>query len=218
MKTTIQLFGILCIALLTASAATAETLNKDLPAQEELTNFISTIPPGDNFTVRASELSVKEHPAWKWDIWASNNNSTLISFYYVDDTTKKGYGSLYYNNCGIDYTKKLRGVHNTLLMKYLGEDTKENYSVPVMNVSDENNSVTCLVENLTENVTAEIVNNSSVTEAIKETASPVVVTIKNETGTINSMGDDNTNTQFFIEIKDSVINFINNNLGGRYTP
>lgn len=84
-----------CIALLIALVTVSTVTAKELPSKSELNTFISDIPKEDGFIKTASEAALDEHPEWHWDKWTS-----AVSFYYNDPGSKKGYGSIYFDDNG----------------------------------------------------------------------------------------------------------------------
>lgn len=150
---------ILIVALFVSSTAMAETANKDLPTKGVLGDYLQTIKPADNYTKISSEKMLNDHPDWKWDIWKTNQNETIISFYYTNPKSENGYGSLYFDGMGSDITSGIThicGLKLTCVKSYKGIEPQEVKEAPVCEVN--NSSV------VTENVTnVSEVNNTSKT-------------------------------------------------------
>jgi hypothetical protein len=74
-------------------------VDKNLPTKEEVTTFANNVTFKYDFALVASAHSKEEHPAWKWDLWKYNSRQeekNVISFYYSDQNSSKGYGSIYW--------------------------------------------------------------------------------------------------------------------------
>jgi hypothetical protein len=117
--TAIALVALLAVSLISIATA-APTANKDLPTKTEVINFINS-QSSNNFIKKVSETSAKKHPTWKWDIWKGSDKKQLISFYYTNPSSKKGYESIYYNNQGTKTTPKC-DIKYQLVKSYQGED------------------------------------------------------------------------------------------------
>jgi hypothetical protein len=119
--------GFILMCSLLACTASAATENKDLPTEQEITNYLSGLQISNNFVTSASEASLSDNPSWKWDTWKDTDGNSRISFYYTIDSAK-GYGSLYYDDSGKQFGK-MCGMETTLVKSYTGEavkdDTKE---------------------------------------------------------------------------------------------
>lgn len=122
MKLPLKITGIfLVFALLTSCVAATE--NKDLPTKEEITDFIAGIQVSDNYINRVFDAVIDKQPTWNCDIWADKNGNRILSLYYVDPDSAKGYGSIYFNELGKEIS--MRGVKVTLVKSHVGEAVSE---------------------------------------------------------------------------------------------
>ena len=122
-----HIITVLILSFFVCSAASAETANKDLPTKGELTDFTESISFMYDFTASASAHSEEEHPTWKWDLWTyedGNKSKNVISFYYTDPKSQKGYGSIYYDENG-EIVKSMCGVNYELYESYRGKEPVE---------------------------------------------------------------------------------------------
>ena len=126
MKLTLKIGSVFLIfALLTSCVAATE--NKDLPTKEEITNFISGIPVSSNYIITAFDAVKEKHPAWNCDTWVDKNGNQILSLYYVDPDSAKGYGSIYFNEFGKEIS--MSGVEVKLVNHYVGEAVSEEQPV-----------------------------------------------------------------------------------------
>lgn len=109
----------LCLFALLASTASAETENKDLPTQGEISDFIAGIPVSENYVSTVFETVKDQQPTWKCDTWEDQNGIEYISLYYTSDSSK-GYGSVYYNENG-NVVGPACGLIFKLIDSYKGE-------------------------------------------------------------------------------------------------
>ena len=122
MKLTLKIESVFLIfALLTSCVAATE--NKDLPTKEEITDFIAGIPVSDNYIITVFDAVKEKQPAWNCDIWEDKNGNQILSLYYVDPDSTKGYGSIYFNELGKEIS--MRGVEADLVNHYVGEAVSE---------------------------------------------------------------------------------------------
>jgi len=121
-KLTKTLLGLLCIALL-CSTVSAETQNKDLPTQGEISNFIAGIPVTENYISTVFETVKDQQPTWKCDTWEDQNGVGYISLYYTASSSK-GYGSIYYDEKG-NVVGPMCGVTYKLIDSYKGESVSK---------------------------------------------------------------------------------------------
>lgn len=111
-----------CIAVLIALVTVSTVTAKELPSKTELNNFLSDIPKEDGFIKTASEAALDEHPEWPWDKWTS-----AISFYYNDPSSKKGYGSIYFDDNGKKMTASCKDCK--LVRSYKGSEAGDEKEV-----------------------------------------------------------------------------------------
>ncbi|KKI00138.1 hypothetical protein EO95_07460 [Methanosarcina sp. 1.H.T.1A.1] len=122
MKLTLKIESVFLIfALLTSCVAATE--NKDLPTKEEITEFISGIPVSSNYIITTFDAVKEKHPAWNCDTWVDKNGNQILSLYYVDPDSAKGYGSIYFNELGKEIS--MLGVEASLVNHYVGEAGSE---------------------------------------------------------------------------------------------
>ncbi len=124
---------LLVCAAISITVVTA-TDNKDLPSQEEVTNFIDEMKGKS-----ASEIMDKvkaDHPTWNADLIecpSCSGDKEAIALYYTDPGSK-GYGSVYYNGTAIVNPSDLKGFN--VKDSYKGEleksenNTEDNSSKP----------------------------------------------------------------------------------------
>jgi len=123
MKRVAQLTGLIlmCLILSFTAVSNAQTENKDLPTESQILNFIDSV---DNPSVTSlSETSMDENPSLKWDTWKNGAGNKNISFYYVDSDSKRGYGSLYFDNNGNKLS--IACGNYDLIKSYTGEDKED---------------------------------------------------------------------------------------------
>lgn len=141
MKSTMKLIITLCIIALVASVASAETRNEDLPSENELISLTENFKVSDNYVTEMSACIQNDHPTRKYDIWEyididEGNTRKVISVYYRDPTSSKGYGSLYYDETGRRITR-MCGVEYKLIESYKGEPEKATKDVEEEEVEEE---------------------------------------------------------------------------------
>jgi hypothetical protein len=121
-KTWVLLLSIVFVAGFYIGNVQAATPNDQLPTKDELIGFLGTVPIryNESYVETASSMAFEQHPSWKWDIWQTDD-SKMISFYYLDQDSKKGYGSIYLSDMGFDVTKTCKG-NTSLLESYSGEE------------------------------------------------------------------------------------------------
>jgi hypothetical protein len=118
MKLSLKITGILLIfALLTSCVAATE--NKDLPTKEEITDFIAGIPVSDNYVITIFDTVKDKQPSWNCDTWVDKNGDKILSLYYIDPDSEKGYGSIYFNEFGEEIS---HGVEGELENHYIGKE------------------------------------------------------------------------------------------------
>jgi len=122
MKLSLKTTCVLLIFALLASCVAA-TENKDIPTKEEITDFIAGIPVSDNYIITVFDAVKDKHPAWKCDTWVDKNDNQILSLYYVDPDSAKGYGSIYFNKLGKEIS--VLGVDVVLVNSYVGEAVSE---------------------------------------------------------------------------------------------
>lgn len=148
MKLALKITGILLIfALLTACVAATE--NKNLPTKEEITDFIAGIPVSDNYIITVFDTVKDKQPTWNCDTWEDKNGNQMLSLYYIDPDSVKGYDSIYFNEFG----KKISmcGVEAKLVNHYVGEAvSEENTPVGTTRGSIKEQSVTDQTETVEE--------------------------------------------------------------------
>jgi len=127
------IIGTLLLLALLTTATSAQTENKDLPTEQEITNYLSSFP-SSNFVESASEASMNDNPTWKWDTWTDAEGNDYISFYYTSNSAK-GYGSLYYDDLGNEIGNTC-GLTLTLEDSYKGEEVQEEKPAPVEEVDE----------------------------------------------------------------------------------
>lgn len=130
MKLPLKMTGVLLIfALLTSCVAATE--NKDLPTKEEITDFIAGISVSDNYIITVFDTVKDKQPAWNCDTWVDKNGNQILSLYYVDPDSAKGYGSIYFNKLGKEIST--RGVEVKLVNHYVGKaGSEEKIDDPVL--------------------------------------------------------------------------------------
>ncbi len=115
----------------------AEIENKDLPTKEEITDFIAGIPVSNNYINTVFNAVKDKHPAWNCDTWVDKNGNQIISLYYVDPYSSKGYDSIYFNEFGKEIS--MSGVEVSLVNHYVGEVGSEEQLVDEETQSVETN-------------------------------------------------------------------------------
>jgi len=124
MKMTIKIAGVFLIfALLTSCVAATE--NKDLPTREEIIDFIAGIPVSDNYIITVFNTVEDKQLAWNCDIWEDKNGNQILSVYYVDRDSAKGYGSIYFNELGEEISMRGVEVEPEPVKHYVGKDVSE---------------------------------------------------------------------------------------------
>ena len=133
MKNTIKIGLLLLVAVISITVVTA-TDNKDLPSQDEITQFITEMKGSS-----ASDIFEKvksDHPTWNADLLkcpSCAGDKEAIALYWTA-STEKGYGSTYCNETGVISPSTLEGY--TLKESYKGTleesetNTTENTSTP----------------------------------------------------------------------------------------
>ena len=161
MKLPLKITGVFLIfALLTSCVAATE--NKDLPTKEEITDFIAGIPVSDNYIITVFDTVKDKQPTWNCDTWKDKNGNQMLSLYYVNPDSSKGYGSIYFNELGEEISKC--GVEAKLVNHYVGEAVSEENKEDVKGTEkEEENDPTKEPENTqtgaVNNYDATIVNN-----------------------------------------------------------
>ncbi|AKB43754.1 hypothetical protein [Methanosarcina vacuolata] len=133
----------LIFALLTSCVAATKT--KDLPTKEEITDFIAGIPVSDNYIITVFNAVIDKQPTWNCDIWVDKDGNQLLSLYYVDPDSTKGYGSIYFNELGKDISRQdKQGLELKLVKIYVGkslsEETTDDYNTTTVNNYDSEES------------------------------------------------------------------------------
>ncbi len=122
MKMSLRIIGVFLIFTLLISCVTA-TENKDLPTKEEINYFIAGIPVSDNYVITVFNTVKDKQPAWNCDTWVDQDGNQILSLYYVDPGSTKGYGSIYFNEFGKEIS--MLGVKAKLVNHYVGKATSE---------------------------------------------------------------------------------------------
>jgi len=112
---------ILIFALLISCVAATE--NKDLPTKEEITDFVAGIPVSDNYIITVFNAVKEKKPAWNCDIWVDKNGNQILSLYYVDSGSEKGYDSIYFNEFGNEISTS--GLNVQIVESYVGKTVSE---------------------------------------------------------------------------------------------
>ncbi|AKB44281.1 hypothetical protein [Methanosarcina vacuolata] len=134
MKLPLKIIGIFLIfALLTSCVAATEP--KDLPTKEEITDFIASIPVSDNYINTVFDAVKDEQPTWNCDTWEDKNGNQMLSLYYVDPDSSKGFDSIYFNELGEEIS--MRGVEVDLVNKYIGKAVSDESKEDVKETEDE---------------------------------------------------------------------------------
>jgi len=134
MKLPLKITGVFLIfALLTSCVAATE--NKDLPTKEEITDFIADIPVSNNYIITVFDTVKDKQPAWNCDTWEDKNGNQMLSLYYVDPDSAKGYGSIYFNELGEEVSKC--GVEAKLVNHYEGKAVSEESKEDVKGTEEE---------------------------------------------------------------------------------
>ncbi|HPS89915.1 MAG TPA: hypothetical protein PLC35_08095, partial [Methanosarcina vacuolata] len=134
MKLPLKIIGIFLIfALLTSCVAATEP--KDLPTKEEITDFIASIPVSDNYINTVFDAVKDEQPTWNCDTWEDKNGNQMLSLYYVDPDSSKGFDSIYFNELGEEIS--MRGVEVDLVNKYIGKAVSDESKEDVTETEDE---------------------------------------------------------------------------------
>ena len=134
MKMSLKIIGVFLIFTLLTSCVAA-TENKDFPTKEEITGFIAGIPVSDNYINTVVDAVKDKQPAWKCDIWVDKNDNQMLSLYYVDPDSAKGYNSIYFNEFGKEIS--LCGVEVELVYQYKGKDVSEENTDNTVEIADE---------------------------------------------------------------------------------
>lgn len=122
MKLPLKMTGVFLIFALLTSCVAA-TGNKDLPTKEEITDFIAGIPVSDNYIATVFDAVKDKQPAWNCDTWVDKNGNKILSLYYVDPDSAKGYSSIYFNELGKKIS--MSGVEVVLVNSYVGKAVSE---------------------------------------------------------------------------------------------
>ena len=125
MKMSLRIIGVFLIFTLLISCVTA-TENKDLPTKEEINYFIAGIPVSDNYVITVFNTVKDKQPAWNCDTWVDQDGNQILSLYYVDPDSTKGYGSIYFNEFGKEIS--MLGVKARLVNHYVGKAVSEEYT------------------------------------------------------------------------------------------
>lgn len=134
MKLPLKITGVFLIfALLTSCVAATEP--KDLPTKEEITDFIASIPVSDNYINTVFDAVKDEQPTWNCDTWEDKNGNQMLSLYYVDPDSSKGFDSIYFNELGEEIS--MRGVEVDLVNKYIGKAVSDESKEDVTETEDE---------------------------------------------------------------------------------
>lgn len=83
---------------LLCSTASAATENKNLPAAINVINYANSITATNSSADVLFNSIISENPTWKTDMWQGNSGSKVVSVYYRDIFSVKGYGSYYIEN------------------------------------------------------------------------------------------------------------------------
>ena len=134
MEMSLKIIGVFLIFTLLTSCVAA-TENKDLPTKEEITGFIAGIPVSDNYINTVVDAVKDKQPAWKCDIWVDKNGNQMLSLYYVDPDSAKGYDSIYFNEVGKEIS--LCGVEIEPVYQYKGKGVSEENTDNTVEIADE---------------------------------------------------------------------------------
>ncbi|GLI13613.1 hypothetical protein MTHERMMSTA1_07390 [Methanosarcina thermophila MST-A1] len=104
---------------------TDRTVNKDLPTKEEVTDFIASIPVTDNYINTVYDAVVNNHPSWNCDIWKDKNGNQLLSLYYINPSSAKGYGSIYFNEFGKEISTSGVKIEPVPIKSHVGKAAAE---------------------------------------------------------------------------------------------
>lgn len=131
---------IICVFLIFALliSCVAATEYKDLPTKEEITDFVAGIPVSDNYIITVFNAVIDKQPTWKCDIWVDKDGDQILSLYYVDPDSAKGYGSIYFNELGKEISK--RGLDLKLVNHYVGKAVSKETNVYYKNPTSNNNN------------------------------------------------------------------------------
>lgn len=127
MKLTLKITGVFLVFALLTSCVTA-TENKDLPTKEEITDFIAGIPVSNKYINTVFDAVKDNQPTWNCDTWVDKNGNQILSLYYVDPDSTKGYGSIYFNELGKEIS--MHGVEVELVNHYVGKSVSEETTDP----------------------------------------------------------------------------------------
>lgn len=173
----------LIFALLTSCVAATE--NKDLPTKEEITDFIAGIPVSDNYIATVFDAVKDKQPAWNCDTWVDKNGNQILSLYYVDPDSAKGYGSIYFNELGKEIS--MLGLEVELVNHYVGEAVSEEIKEEVKG-TEEKETITETKEEPTEE--------EEETDPTKEPENIQTGAVNNyDTSIVNNYDNSQTNTQ-----------------------
>ena len=102
-----------------------KAVKKDLPTKKEITDFIAGIPVSDNYINTVYNAVVDKHPAWNCDIWKDKNGNQLLSLYYADPGSAKGYDSIYFNELGREISPGGVEIVSMPVKSYVGKAASE---------------------------------------------------------------------------------------------
>jgi hypothetical protein len=203
--------SILIFALLSTSVMAAP----NLPTKQEIITFLDNVPTDNgSFIQTASNMSKTEHPNWNWDIWTTNSTK-MISFYYNNSSSEKGYSSLYYDEAG-KYLNHLCYINLTLVESYPVNNSTTG-TKPTILENKTNDNISCnITNNSVENVTAQT-NNTTEPKSSNVTSS-IEVNVNNYTsGTsanFNVKANSQISTNQIDELIESLRHLFNAILGG----
>ena len=136
MRLSIKITGLLLTFVLLTSCEAA-TENKDLPTKEEITDFIAGIPVTDNYINTVYDAVIDKHPTWNCDIWKDKNGNQLLSLYYINPSSAKGYGSIYINEFGKEISTSGVEIVPVPVKSYVGKAVSEETANNNIQIADE---------------------------------------------------------------------------------
>ncbi|MGI5991473.1 MAG: hypothetical protein ACOX79_02470 [Methanosarcina sp.] len=130
---------IICVFLIFAllTSCVAATENKNLPTKKEITDFIASIPVSDNYINTVFDTVKDKHPVWNCDIWVDKNGNQLLSLYYVDPGSAKGYGSVYFNELGKEIITRGVEIVPVPVKSYVGKTASVETIDNTVQIADE---------------------------------------------------------------------------------
>jgi hypothetical protein len=206
---------VLIFALLSTSVMAAP----NLPTKQEIITFVDSVPTDNGkFIQIASNMSKTEHPNWNWDIW-STNSTKMISFYYNNSSSEKGYSSLYYDESG-KYLNHLCYINLTLVESFPVNNSTINLttdSKPTILENKTNDNTSCnITNNSVENVTAQT--NNTTEAKFNNVTSSIDINVNNYTsGTsanLNVKSNSPISTNQIDEFVESIRHLLNAIFGG----